>query len=115
MQAALIVRYGRPSPGREQLAFGAFTEALAFFAAQATAGVCENPVVYMASSGGGMIVIGGERSRLLEMAIGEPFRRLFLKAGYAVPDLAHEIMLAGGDAVTEMTTWASVGSELGFI
>ena len=115
MKAAIMIRYGRPHPGREKLAFEAFGEALGFFGAKATAGVCEAPVGYMGSSGGGTILIGGERASLTDLTASEEFQRLFLKAGYCVPDLAWEIMAAGDSAVAMMGLWAAVGSELGLM
>ena len=115
MKAAICIRYGRPHPGREKLAFEAFGAALGFFGGKATAGVSEAPVGYMGSSGGGMLFIGGERTGLLELTGTEDFQRLFLKAGYAVPELTWEILIAGEDAVAMMGLWATVGSELGFM
>ena len=115
MKAAIMICYGRPHPGREKLAFEVFGEALAFFGGKATAGVCEAPVGYMGSSGGGTIVIGGERPSLTDLTASEEYQRLFLKAGYCVPDLSWEIMAAGDAAVAMMGLWATVGSELGFM
>ena len=114
MKAAIVIRYGRPHPGREKLSFEAFGEALGFFGAKASAGVCEAPASYM-FAGGGMVIVHGERNGLVEMAGSEEFQRLVLKAGFAVPDLCYEIVLAGEDAVAAMGLWAAVGSELGFM
>ena len=113
MKAAICIKYGRPHPGREKLAFETFGEALGFFGGKASAGECQAPVGYMGSSGGGMILIGGDRAVLLGITATEEFQRLFLKAGYAVPELAWELLLAGEDAVATMGLWATVGSELG--
>jgi hypothetical protein len=115
MKAAICIRYGRPHPGREKLAFETFGEALGFFGTKATGGVCEAPVGYMGPSGGGMIFIGGERAALSDLTATEEYQRLFEKAGFCVPDLCYEILLAGDDAVAAMGLWATVGSELGFM
>ena len=115
MQAAIVFHYGRPSAGREKLAFEAFQEALKFFGTRAGDGLCEAPVAYMSPSGGGMLVVAGERMALGEIAAGEDFARMYLKAGYAVPDLTYEIMQTDEDAVSQMGLWASVGSELGLM
>jgi len=114
VKAAIVIRYGRPHPGREKLSFEAFGEAFGFFGAKATAGACEAPAGYM-HPGGGMVIVHGERDGLIEMTGSEEFQRLFLKAGFAVPDLCYEIMVAGEDAVAAMGLWATVGSELGFM
>lgn len=115
MEAAIVFRYGRPAAGREKLASEVFAEALGFFGMKATNGLCQAPVAYMGPSGGGTLIIGGERARLAEIAAGEDFARLDLKAGYAVPDLTYEIMLTGADAVNQMGLWAAVGAELGLM
>ena len=115
MKAAICIRYGRPHPGREKLAFETFGEAFGFFGTKATDGVCEAPVGYMGPSGGGMIFIGGERAALSDLTATEEYQRLFEKAGFCVPDLCYEILIAGDDAVAAMGLWAAVGSELGFM
>jgi hypothetical protein len=40
---------------------------------------------------------------------------MYLRAGYAVPDLTYDMTLAGESAVQQMGLWAGVGSELGLI
>jgi len=62
-----------------------------------------------------MVIVQGERDGLIEVTGSEEYQRLFLKAGYAIPDLCYEIMLAGEDAVAAMGLWAAVGSKLGFM
>ena len=114
MEAAIVFRYGRPA-GREKLGFEAFQEAVGFFGAKAGDGLCQPPVVYMSPSGGGMLIVAGERDALAGIAAGEDFIRMYLKAGYAVSDLTYEIMAASEDAVAQMGLWASVGSELGLM
>jgi hypothetical protein len=115
MEAAIVFCFGRPTAGREKLAFESFQEALGFFGARAADGICQAPVAYMPPSGGGMLIVNGERVALGEIIAGEEFPRMYLKAGYAVPDLTYEIMLTGEDAVSQMGLWASVGSELGLM
>jgi hypothetical protein len=35
------------------------------------------------------------------------------RAGYTVPELTYELMIAGEDTVAHMGLWAGVGAELG--
>lgn len=114
MEAAIVFRYGRPV-GREKLGFEAFQEAVGFFASKAGEGLCQAPVVYMSPSGGGMLIVSGERDALGGLAASDDFIRMYLKAGYAVADLSYEIMVSGEDAVAQMGQWAAVGSELGLM
>lgn len=113
MLAAIVFRYGRPWAGREQLAFQAFQDAITFFEKMAIDGRCQSPIAYMSATGGGMMIVHGERMKLGELLQSEEFIRLYLKAGYGVPDLTYEMTSAGEEAVTMMGTWAGVGSELG--
>ncbi len=115
MEAAIVFCYGRPAAGREKLAYEAFQEALGFFGTRAAEGLCQAPVAYMPPSGGGMLIVAGESAALGEIVAGEDFPRMYLKAGYAVPDLTYEIMTTGDDAVGQMGLWAGVGSELGLM
>lgn len=114
MKAAIVIRYGRPHPGREKLAFEAFGAALSFFGTKAAAGAVEAPLSLM-GSGGGMVIVQGERDGLVELMGSEEYQRLYMKAGFAIPDLFHEIMPAGEGAVASMGLWAAVGSELGLM
>jgi hypothetical protein len=115
MDTALVIHFTRPYPGRETLAFEAFQDAMTFFGKLATDGHCELPVAYMGTSGGGMMVIHGERTKLHELAHGEEFNRLYLKAGFTNDGLTFEFMAAGEGAVIEMGDWAKLGVELGLM
>jgi hypothetical protein len=113
--AAIVFTYGRPWAGREKLAFEAFQDAIAFFGKRAVDGLCDSPIAYMPASGGGMMIVHGDRTRLLEIIEDEEFARMYLRAGYAVPDLAYQIMAVGDAAIEAMGMWAGVGSEMGLI
>lgn len=115
MPAAIVFRYGRPWAGREKLAFQAFQDAIAFFGKRAVDGLCDTPIAYLPAAGGGMMIVHGDRARLLEILAGDEFLRLYLRAGYAVPDLTYDVMVAGEAAIEQMGTWAGVGSEIGLI
>ncbi len=115
MDAALVIHFTRPYPGRETMAFEAFQDAMVFFGKMAADGHCEPPVAYMGTFGGGMFLIHGERSRLHELVMGEEFRRLFLRAGFANEGLRYEFMAAGDGTITEMADWGKIGVELGLM
>ena len=113
MRSAIVFRYSRPHPGREKMGFQAFGEALAFFGKQAAEGACELPVAYMPPAGGGMMIVHGEREQLQAILGGEEFARVYYRAGYTVPELTYELMIAGEDTMTQMGLWGTVGGELG--
>ncbi len=115
MKAAIVLTYGRPAPGRESKALEAFTDALTFFGKLATEDKCSEPMIYTGPSGRGMMIVHGDRRALLEIIDLEEFERHYLKAGFAVPDVAYELV-AFGDRVQEvMQRWSSIGLEHGYM
>jgi len=113
VRSAIVFRYSRPHPEREGMASKAFEDAFKFFEKLAADGACEAPVVYLFPAGGGMMIVHGERERLLGVVGAEDFADMYYRAGYAIPALTYELTIAGDDAVADMGEWASVGSELG--
>ncbi len=95
------------------MAFEAFGDAISFFGKLAADGACEPPVTYVPPAGGGMMIVHGERDRLVEILASEEFTRLYYRAGYAAPELTYELAVTGDDATAQMGLWASIGSDLG--
>ncbi len=93
----------------------AFSDALDFFGKLAADDKCGQPMVYLGTTGAGMMIVHGEREFFGELIHGEEFRGMFVKAGFAVPDIAYE-MWGFGDYVGEMMSfWAAKGAELGLM
>jgi hypothetical protein len=113
VHAAIVFHYNRPWAGREKLAFDAFTDAMSFFDKLAVDGRCQSPIPFMAASGGGMLVVHGEQEKLQAILQMEEFTHMYLRAGYAVPDLTYNMMSAGDSAAEMMGIWAGIGAELG--
>jgi hypothetical protein len=113
VHAAIVFRYGRPWAGREILALDAFRDAMSFFDKLSVDGACQSPIPYMGAAGGGMMIVHGERDKLEQILHREDFAHMYLRAGYAVPDLTYDMMSAGDSAADMMGVWAGVGAELG--
>lgn len=113
MDTAIVFTYGRPTALREKLAFEAFQDAMTFWEKKAIDGLCSHPMSYTFVDGGGMMIIHGDRARLAELLSLEEFEHIYLKAGFAVPDLTYRMSAVGDESVNRMGMWASVGAELG--
>ena len=113
MKAALVFTYGRPAVGREAMAMDVFADSLVFWGKLAADGTCDEPMVYLRPDGGGMMIIHGERPALRNILDTEDFRRIYFRAGFAVPDLRYELLTAGDTVGEYMAFWAGLGSELG--
>ena len=115
MKAAIIFTYTRPAPGREATALEAFTDSFTFFGKLAADGKCGEPMVYLAPSGLGMMIIHGERETLFEITGSDDFHKLYDKASFAVPDVKFELVAAGEGVQEDMQVWGAVGMELGYL
>lgn len=113
MDTAIVFTYGRPTAGREKLAFDAFQDAMTFWEKKAIDGLCSHPMPYTMMDGGGFLIIHGDRARLMELVELEEFQHIFLKAGFGVPDLSYRFAAVGEESVNRMGMWAGVGTELG--
>jgi hypothetical protein len=115
MKAAIMFTYTRPTAGREAKALEVFTDSMTFFGKLAADGKCGEPMVYLAPSGLGMMIIHGERETLFEITGSDDFAKLYNKATYAVPDVKFELIAAGEGVQEDMQVWGAVGLELGYM
>ena len=115
MDAAIVLTYGRPSPGREGKALEAFTEAMAFFGTRSHEGACGEPLTFSGASGKSLMLIPGDFEKLTTLVRTEEYRDLFTKALFAVPDIGYEIGDFGAGVQSSMARWTRIGSELALI
>src|SRR3990172_11652424 len=95
MKAALMFTWTRPTAGREAKALESFTDALTFFGKLAADGKCGEPMVYLAPSGLGMMIIHGERETLFEIIGSDDFAKLYTKVTFTTPDVKYELVATG--------------------
>ena len=115
MKAAIMFTYTRPAPGREAKALEAFMDGLTFFGKLAADGKCGEPMVYLAPSGLGMMIIHGERETLFEIIGSDDFAKLYTKVTFTTPDIKYELVSAGETVQEQMQVWGAVGLELGYM
>jgi len=115
MDSAIVFTYTRATPGREQRAFEAFTEALTFFGTAAHDGKCGEPINVIGTTGLSLMIVPGEYHELTELIRTEEFRELFMKTVFAVPDIAYQLGAYGQGVQDSMARWARVGTELALL
>ena len=115
MDSAIVFKYTRAAPGREDKALEAFTESMAFFGTAAHDGECGEPITLMGTSGLGFMIIPGEYEALSKLLRTDEFRELFTKAVFAVPDIGYELAAFGQGVQDLMARWSRVGSELAYL
>ena len=114
--AALKISYGVPVPGREAKAMEVFAGALAIYGKLAADGMCAEPEVFHHLVGGGMFIVKTESigiaNEILEM---DDVRRMLDTAVFTVSDFDVEIMVTGGQLMSNMSLYTTIGAELGYI
>ncbi len=114
--AALVMRYSLPIPGREAKAMQVFAEALTVFGKLAADGMCAEPEVLHHIVGGGMFIVRTETfetaHEILEM---DDVRKILDTAIFTVDDFDVELMVAGEKLMNNMSVYTAVGTELGYI
>jgi hypothetical protein len=114
--AALMLSYTKPIPGREGKAMEVFADALTTFGKLAADDKCAEPEVFHHLVGGGMFIIKCENleaaHHILEM---EDIRRMFDVAMFAVEDFDVELVVTGDRLMENMSLYTAIGTELGYI
>jgi len=120
MEVALIVKYGKLVPGREQQAIELFAETKEFLGEQLEAGFITyyEPFIYTTGdweADTGFWLTKGERDSLLKVIETEKFQWIIARAQFAVEHLRLE-WLDFGEAITEQVERASkVVTEFAFV
>lgn len=114
MKGAIVFGYGRPHPGRESPAYDVFRDALTYFGKLAADESVDEPLALAGMAGNGLMIIPGEREKLIEIIAREEFLRLVFRAGLVAPDIKYELMTFGEDVEHFMDLWFDVAKELSF-
>lgn len=115
MDSAIVLKYTRAAPGREEKALEAFTEGMTFFGTAAHAGRCGEPINFMGTTGHSLIIVPGEFLKLAELMRTDEFLELYTKTVFAVPDIGYELGAFGPGVQDYMARWARVGTELALL
>ena len=114
--AALKISYARPMTGREAKAMEVFADALTIYGKLAADGKCAEPEVFHHLVGGGMFIIKCENvGKAFEILGLDDVRHMLDEAVFTVEDFDVEIMVTGGQLMSDMSLYTAVGTELGYI
>ncbi len=114
--AALMLSYTKPIPGREAKAMEVFADALTMYGKLAADGKCAEPEVFHHLIGGGMFIIKTENleaaHEILDM---DDIRRMLDTAMFTVEDFNVETVVTGERLMRNMSLYTAIGTELGYI
>jgi hypothetical protein len=115
-EAALVTTWENSVPGREAKAIETFMDYLTLLGKQAADGHLSQPEAYLKYDGsGGMGVVRGDSTKLLELWESEDFRNVLASAQLTVQSL-HTEMYAAGDSVQESVgNFTRVAGEMGYM
>jgi len=114
--AAHEISYARPIAAREAKAMEVFADALTICGKLAADGMCAEPGVFHHLVGGGMFMIKCESvGAAFELLALDGVRRMLEEAVFTVEDFDVEIMVTGGQLMSDMSLCAAVGTELVYI
>ena len=114
--AALVLSYGKPIPGREAKAMEVFADGLTMFGKLAADDKCAEPEVYNQLVTGGMFIIKTESMEaILHILEMDEIRRMFDVAMFTVEDFNIEMFLTGEHLMEAMSLYTEIGTDLGYM
>jgi len=116
--AAVVVTWTQPVPGREAKSLEVFMEALGWWGKQADEGRCGRPRTFFAGdASGGMLIVEGRSDALHELMESEEYDKLNSKGAMIVNDFRATLYYGGTDAEIQRGTaiFAQAGNELGYM
>ncbi len=114
--AALMLSYTKPMPGREAKAMEVFADALTIYGKLAADGKCAEPEVFHHLVGGGMFLVKTETVEAAhEILAMDEVRRMLDVAMFTVADFSVEVMVTGEQLMNNMSLYTAIGTELGYI
>ena len=114
--AALMMSYTKPIPGREAKAMEVFADALTIYGKLAADGKCAEPEVFHHLVGGGMFLVKTETIESAhEILAMDEVRRVLDIAMFTVDGFNVEVMVTGTNLMSNMSLYTAIGTELGYI
>ena len=114
--AALMLSYTKPIPGREAKAMEVFADALTMYGKLAAEGKCAEPEVFHHLVGGGMFIVKTENLEAAhEILAMDDIRKMLDVAMFTVEDFDVELMVTGDMLMENMSLYTGIGTELGYI
>jgi hypothetical protein len=118
MEVGLFIKWGKPVPGREEMAISLFTEAIEYFEDKVKTGWITffEPFFFQTSDRDeetGFFVIKGPVTYIFKMLEEEPFLFLQEKALYTVDHFTFDLLTVGEGVTKQLARGAKVRAELG--
>jgi hypothetical protein len=115
MDAALVVTWTAPLPGREKMALEYGAEVAEYWGKLAAEGKCSPPEMFFFSNGHGLWFVKGDIDTLWSIHVQEATQRLVRKGQLLLQDFAFDFPTAGRAADEYVAGYAAVAQELGFV
>jgi hypothetical protein len=115
-QAAIITTWASSVPGREGKAIESFGDYLTLMGKRAADGDVSEPEAYFKYDGsGGLGIVKGDSTKLMEIWESDEFRDMLAKAQLTVQDLHSEIYGAGDTVGDLVGNFTRVAGEMGYM
>ncbi len=107
MQAAMVVTWTHPVPGREAKALEYAAEVAAFWGKQAADGKCSEPEMFFSDRGASMWIVKGDRDVVLQIHDADEARLLTMKGELLLEGFSIDFFYAGEAAMDYMARFGS--------
>lgn len=115
MDAALVVTWSEPIPGREKQALDYAAESDAYWNQRASEGRCSPPEWFVFTSGNGMWLVKGDREALLALFLSPESQRLATEGELLLQDFTCEFVRTGPAAEAHVREYAEVARQLALV
>lgn len=115
MDAAFVITWTVPFPGRERQALELAAEAEGYWGVQAADGRCTAPEWFFLPNGSAFWLVKGERPVLQELVTSDTSRHLLAKGSLLLQDWSWSIAETGAGAERLMGDYGSMAEELGVL
>ena len=112
MDAAIIVTWSEPIPGREKQALAYAAESNEYWGKLAAEGKCSAPEWFLFGGGHGLWIVKGDRDPLLALFMGPQSQRLSTKGELLLQGYTCEFAQTGSAVDAHLRDYAGVGKEL---
>lgn len=114
--AAILIKYTLPIPGREADAMKLFTDGLTLWGTLAAEGLCSEPEVFHHRDGGGFMFVRTESIEAADSILERDDVRRIVDIGlFTVQDFHVDLMMTGELLMDNMSFYGVIGSELAYM
>ncbi|MEU8517661.1 hypothetical protein AB0C76_39710 [Kitasatospora sp. NPDC048722] len=113
MEAAFVITWTQPVPGREQKSLEYAAEAGAFWTQKAREGKCSEPEMFFGETGVGLWMIKGDHDVLAELIETEEVQLLTMKGVLLLRDFTANLYRTGEAAEQFLATFGKALQTLG--